>query len=143
MLRRERALLLMALVLIGTAVVACTGPRTVKSLPSTPVSIADFNAVAGVWEGLLRGLPGTRSEEDWVRMEVGGDGSCSFATVRPIGVFQGSGTLRLSDGRLYLQAEEGGSATFTLYEGDGRRLLRADAIDRTGNRLTADLTPER
>ena len=143
MLRRERAPRLMALALLGIAVAACTGPRAAKSLPSTPVSIADFNAVAGVWEGLLQGLPGAPSREDWVSMEIGRDGSYSLATFRRIGVLQGSGTLRLSDGRLYLQAEEGGSATFTLYEGDGRRLLRADTINRTGNRVTAELTPKR
>jgi hypothetical protein len=133
----------MALALLGIAVAACTGPRAAKSLPSTPVSIADFKAVAGVWEGLLQGLPGTASREDWVMMEIGGDGSYRFATFRQIGVFHGSGTLRLSDGRLFLQTAEGGNATFTLYAGDGRRVLRADAINRNGTRLTVDLSPKR
>jgi hypothetical protein len=143
MLRRERALLLVTLVVIGMAVVACTGPRAVRALPPTPVSIADFKTVAGVWEGLLQGMPGSASREDWVMMEIGGDGSYSFATFRQIGVFHGSGTLRLSGGRLFLQAQEGGNVTFTLYEGDGRRVLRADALTHTGTRLTADLTPKR
>jgi hypothetical protein len=142
MLRRERAPRLMALALLGMAVAACTGPRVAKSLPSTPVSIADFKAVAGVWEGLLRGLPGTASRQDWVMMEIGEDGSYRFATFRQIGVFHGSGTLRLSDGRLFLQTAEGGSATFTLYEGDGRRALRADGVNRNGTRLTVDLSPK-
>jgi hypothetical protein len=75
MSRRERSRLLMTLVFIGMAVVACTGPRAVRTLPSTPVSIVGFRTVAGVWEGLLRGMPGSTAQEDWVMMEIGEDGS--------------------------------------------------------------------
>ena len=140
---RQRTSWLVAVVLIGMAVAACTGPRPAGTLPSTPISITDFKTVAGVWEGILEGRPGSASRTDWIMMEIGADGSYSFATFRQIGVFQGSGTLRLSDGRLFLQGPEGGSATFTLYEGDGRRMLSADALTRGGARLTANLTPKR
>jgi hypothetical protein len=75
-------------------------------------------------------------------MQIGADGSYSFASFRQIGVFQGSGMLRLSDGRLFLQGEQGGSVTLTLYEGDGRRMLSADAITGTGTRVTANLSPK-
>jgi hypothetical protein len=75
-------------------------------------------------------------------MTIGEDGSYEFASFREIGVFQGSGTLRLSQGQLYLEGARGGRATFTLYADDGRRLLRADAVARDGQRLTANLTPK-
>jgi len=112
-------------------------------MPSTAVGIADFKTVAGVWEGLLLGLASPRDEGDWMMMRIGADGSYEFASFREIGVFQGSGTLRLSEGQLFLEGPRGGRATFTLYAENGRRLLRADAVARDGQRLTADLTPKR
>jgi hypothetical protein len=134
---------LLLVALLALVMQACAGPLAVRTPPSTPVSVADFKAVAGVWEGLLRGLPGAPSREDWVMMEIGSDGSYSFATFRPIGVFHGSGMLRLSAGQLILQGADGGTASFTLFEESGRRLLRADAVSSTGQRLRADLTPKR
>jgi hypothetical protein len=142
MVGQKRITRLLLLAVLGIVLGACTGPRAVRTPPSTAVGIADFKTVAGVWEGLLQGLPGTPSQEDWVMLEIGGDGSYSFATFRQIGVFHGSGTLRLSDGRLLLEGAEGGSATFTLYAENSRRLLRADAVSSSGQRLTADLTPK-
>jgi len=112
-------------------------------MPSAAVGIADFKTVAGVWEGILLGLPNPRDEGDWVMMTIREDGSYEFASFREIGVFQGSGTLRLSEGQLFLEGARGGRATFTLYAENGRRLLRADAVARDGQRLTANLTPKR
>jgi hypothetical protein len=142
MVGQKRTTWLLLLVPLVTVLGACAGPQAVKTPPSTAVDIADFKAVAGVWEGLLQGLPGSPSREDWVMMEIGGDGSYRFATFRQIGIFHGSGMLRLSDGKLLLDGAEGGSATFTLYAESGRRLLRADAVSSSGQRLTADLTPK-
>jgi hypothetical protein len=76
-------------------------------------------------------------------MRIGEDGAYEFATFREIGVFQGSGTLRLSAGQLFLEGPRGGRATFTLYADNRQRLLRADGIARDGQKLTADLTPKR
>jgi hypothetical protein len=137
------------LVLLATVLSACTGQHATTSraatgpMPSTAVGIADFKTVAGVWEGILLGLPSPRDEGDWVMMRIGEDGSYEFASFREIGVFHGSGTLRLSDGRLLLDGPRVGRATFTLYAEDGQRLLRADAVADDGQRLTADLTPKR
>jgi hypothetical protein len=137
------------LVLLATVLSACTGQHATTSrpaagpMPSTAVGIADFKTVAGVWEGILHGLPSPRDEGDWVMMRIGADGSYEFASFREIGVFQGRGTLRLSAGQLFMEGGRGGRVTFTLYADDGRRLLRADGVDSDGQRLTADLTPKR
>jgi hypothetical protein len=137
------------LILLATVLSACTGPHSPTSraatgpMPSTAVGITDFKTVAGVWEGILLGLPSPRDEGDWVMMRIGADGSYEFASFREIGVFQGSGTFRLSAGQLYLEGSRGGRATFTLYADGGRRLLRADGVGSDGQRLTADLTPKR
>jgi hypothetical protein len=149
MIGQKRTTWLLILVLLAPILSACTGQHTTTSrsttgpLPSTAVGIADFKTVAGVWEGLLLGLASPRAEGDWMMMRIGEDGSYEFASFREIGVFQGSGTLRLSEGQLFLEGPRGGRATFTLYAENGRRLLRADAVARDGQRLTADLSPKR
>jgi hypothetical protein len=149
MIGQKRTTWLLILVLLAPILSACTGQHTTTSrsatgpMPSMAVGIAGFKTVAGVWEGLLLGLPSPRAEGDWVMMRIGEDGSYEFASFREIGVFQGSGTLRLSEGQLFLEGPRGGRATFTLYAENGRRLLRADAVARDGQRLTADLTPKR
>jgi len=144
MIRPKHTLWLFILILLTTVLSACTGSRsTTGPRPSTAVGIVDFKSVAGVWEGLLSGLAGPRSQGDWVMMRIGEDGSYEFASFREIGVFQGSGTLQLSDGRLFLEGPRGGKAAFTLYAESGRRLLRAEAVASDGRRLTADLSPKR
>jgi hypothetical protein len=137
------------LVLLATSLGACTGQHSTTSrpetgpMPSTAVGIADFKTVAGVWEGLLLGMSGPQTPRDWVMMRIGEDGSYEFASFREVGVFQGSGALQLSDGRLLLEGPRGGRASFTLYAENGHRMLRADAVANDGRRLTADLTPKR
>jgi hypothetical protein len=149
MIGQKRTTWLLILVLLASMLSACTGQHTTTSrpatgpIPATAVGIANFKTVAGVWEGLLLGLASPRDEGDWMMMRIGEDGSYEFASFREIGVFQGSGTLRLSEGQLFLEGPRGGRATFTLYAENGRRLLRADAVARDGQRLTADLTPKR
>jgi hypothetical protein len=149
MIGQKRTTWLLILVLLAPMLNACTGQQMTTSrpatgpIPSTAVGIADFKTVAGVWEGLLLGLASPRDEGDWVMMRIGENGSYEFASFREIGVFQGSGTLRLSEGQLFLEGPRGGRATFTLYAENDRRLLRADAVARDGQRLTADLTPKR
>jgi hypothetical protein len=149
MIKPRSAIWVFVLVALANALSACTGPHSPASraatgpLPSTAVGIADFKAVAGVWEGILHGLASVRDEGDWVMMRIGEDGTYEFATFREIGVFQGSGTLRLSAGQLFLEGSRGGRATFTLYADDGRRMLRGDAVTGEGQTLTANLTPKR
>jgi hypothetical protein len=149
MIGQKRTTWPLILVLLATVLSACTGQHATTSrpatgpMPSSAVGIADFKTVAGVWEGILHGLPSPRDEGDWVMLRIGVDGAYEFASFREIGVFQGSGTLRLSAGQLFLEGARGGRATLTLYADDGRRLLRADGVGSDGQRLTADLTPKR
>ena len=149
MIKPKPTLWVFILVVLASALSACTGPHSTTSkaatgpMPSTAVGIADFKTVAGVWEGILHGLASPRDEGDWVMLRIGADGSYEFASFREIGVFQGSGTLRLSAGQLLLEGSRGGRATFTLYADGSRRLLRADGVGSDGQRLTADLTPKR
>jgi hypothetical protein len=149
MIKPKPTIWLLILILLATTLTACTGTHSTTSraatgpLPSTAVIIADFKTVAGVWEGILHGLASPRDEGDWVMLRIGEDGSYQFASFREIGVFQGSGTLRLSEGQLLMEASRGGRATLTLYADNSRRLLRADAVAHDGQQLTANLTPKR
>jgi hypothetical protein len=149
MIKPKPTLWVFIVVVLASALSACMGPHSTASraatgpLPSTAVIVADFKTVAGVWEGILHGLASLRDEGDWVMMRISENGSYEFASFREIGVFQGSGTLRLSQGQLLLEGSRGGRATFTLYADNSRRLLRADAVARDGQQLTANLTPKR
>ena len=126
MIKPKPTIWVFILVVLASTLSACTGPHSTASraatgpLPSTAVGIADFKTVAGVWEGILHGLPSPRDEGDWVMLRIGADGSYEFASFREIGVFQGSGTLRLRAGQLFLEGPRGGRATFTLYADNGR-----------------------
>jgi hypothetical protein len=140
---------LFILMVLSSALSACTGPDSMTSrpapgpAPSTAVGIPDFKTVAGVWEGVLYGLASPRAESDWVMIRIGEGGTYEFASFREIGVFHGSGTLRLNQGQLFLEGARGGRATFTLYADNTRRLLRAEAVTPDGQKLTAELTPKR
>jgi hypothetical protein len=57
-------------------------------------------------------------------------------------VFGGTGKLTIEEGRLMLKTERG-SSTLVLLEGNGRRILRANAVMANGLRLSSDLTPLR
>lgn len=130
---------------LGILLVAALGLVACASLEPSPepqwvqVPIADFNSVAGKWEGVLITQPRSRDEQ-WVRVRIGEDGTYEFASYRDIGVFQGRGSFTLKDGRMTLTTERG-TATCTLYTANGRHLLRATGVAKTGVEYSADLTP--
>jgi hypothetical protein len=107
-----------------------------------PVSITDFKTVAGRWAGPVAGLPGPRQDEDWVELTIGEDGTYAFGVARTIGMFAGKGQFTLADGKLVMQGERG-RATFALFEGTGRRQLRAAGTTTSGMTVTAQLAPAR
>lgn len=129
-------------------VVALTEAGCARPTPPTPamstVPITDFRSVAGKWGGLVRGLPprGSSRDEDFVDVEIRPDGTYDFGIFRTVGVFGGTGKLTIEDGRLMLKTERG-SSTLVLLEGNGRRILRANAVMANGLRLSSDLTPLR
>ena len=128
-------LLPLAFVLLG----ACAGLGPPEAPQWSVVPIEDFEAVAGRWEGTMITAPRSRDDQ-WVRVSIGRDGTYEFASYRQIGVFQGRGTFTLKDGRVTTTTERG-TATCTLYTADGRRLLRAAGVAKTGVEYSADLTP--
>jgi hypothetical protein len=108
----------------------------------TAVAIQEMKGVAGRWSGILYGRPGGSRGRDWVELALQEDGTYTLASARTIGVFNGSGTLRLADGRLIAEGEKA-RVTFTLYQGDGKRFLRAEGTMASGQPLQADLYPAR
>jgi hypothetical protein len=127
------------------ALAGCAKPATSSApVALAPVPIANFMSVAGTWEGLVRGVParGSSREDDFVDVVITPDGTYDFGIYRTVGMFGGTGKLAIENGLLVVRGERG-SATLTLLEGGGRRVLRADGLMRNGVRLSADLTPRR
>jgi hypothetical protein len=139
---------LASMVVLAAAVLAgagCAKPAPPSPTPSlTQVAITSFMSVAGTWEGLVKGAParGSSREDDFVDVVITPDGTYDFGIYRTIGVFGGTGKLGIENGQLVVRGDRG-SATLTLLEGGGRRVLRADGVMNNGVRLSADLTPRR
>ena len=141
---RDRGIfLVMKLTLLVVTVIAIPADLYAASRPpATVVPIQDVNSVAGRWSGILYGRPGGERGRDWIELTIQKDGAYTLSSARMIGGFTGSGTVSLVDGRL---TAEGGKAriTFTLYQRDSRRFLRAEGTTEHGNTLRADLYPAR
>lgn len=112
-----------------------------RSRPAA-VFIPDIKSVAGRWSGILYGRPGGTRGQDWVELALQEDGTYALASSRTIGVFTGSGMVSLADGRLSAEGEKA-RVTFTLYQGGGKRFLRAEGAMASGQPLRADLYPAR
>jgi hypothetical protein len=117
-------------------------PASVPAAAMSPVAISDFRAVSGRWAGPVTGLAQRRTEGDWVQLSIAPDGTYEFGIARTIGMFGGKGQLTLEDGKLVMAGERG-RATYALYEGAGRRLLRANGVLATGGTVSAELAPAR
>jgi hypothetical protein len=114
-----RAPLLVAIVLAGCA-----------TLP--PVKqIEDVKILAGDWEGLIT-LP-SDDQIVRVRLTIKEDGSL----VVPTSTSTVNGTIYLSGGQALFRTSRPSSGTVTLYEGDGKRMLRFVATDG----VSTDVTP--
>jgi hypothetical protein len=141
MRRCQRTFVVVILALVASAVIA-TPPDLYAAKHSRPAAIAipDIKSVAGRWSGILYGRPGGQRGQDWVELAIQEDGTYSLASARTIGVFNSSGTLNLADGRLISEGERA-RVTVTLYQGDGKRFLRAEGTMASGQPLRADLYP--
>jgi hypothetical protein len=141
--RYQRTLPLVMLALVTSAIItAPTDLYAAKPTHPTAVAISDMKSVAGRWSGILYGRPGGQRGEDWVEVAIHEDGTYTVASARTIGVFEGSGKVRLEDGRLASEGEKA-RVTFTLYQRDGKRFLRIDGTMASGQPLQADLYPAR
>ena len=135
MLRYPFAPLLLAVV--ATLLGACAGAGMGDALTAVPIT--DFKTVAGKWGGLVTGI--TAQHDDYVDVTIAPDGKYDFGIYRTIGVFGGTGTFTLSDGKLQSRGERG-SATYTLYQGGARRVLQVQARLSDGRMVSAKLTPK-
>lgn len=102
------------------------------------VAVTDPSQVAGKWEGLLRRVPPSRT--DGVTLVILPDGRYRFTSARTIGILRGEGTLAVTDGRLTATSERG-TMDVSLFEGEGRRMLRAMGQSSDGLGFIAEVTP--
>jgi hypothetical protein len=137
MVLRLSALLLMPAWLAITAGCETAPPRT--SLEWKAVPITNPAQAAGKWEGILRRVPPSKTD-DLVAILIATDGRFRFTSVRTIGVLSGEGTFTVADHRLTVSTEQG-SIDMTLYEADGRRMLKTKARSHDGFEYFSDLTP--
>jgi hypothetical protein len=139
--QHRQTIVFVMLALVASTVLAVLGELYAadRSRP-TAVAIPDIKSVAGRWSGILYGRPGGTRGQDWVELALHEDGTYTLASARTIGVFTGSGKLRLADGRLFTEGEKA-PATVTLYQRGGKRFLRVEGAMASGQPLRADLYP--
>ncbi len=123
--------------LIGALLLGACAESVVR--PSTVVPIRSFSQVAGKWDGLAIGAK-TAGDASFFLITIADDGTYQAGTTRGMGVFAGSGKLTIKDGKLITEADSD-SATYTLYESGGKRVLQLDGVVKPGRGVTANLTP--
>ena len=79
--------------------------------------------------------------DDWVDVTITPEGKYDFGIYRTIGVFGGTGTFTLSDGKLESRGERG-SASYTLYQSGARRVLQIQGALFDGRKVSARLNPK-
>jgi hypothetical protein len=141
--RYQLTLPLVMLALLTSAIIAAP-IDLYAARPSRPTAeaISDMKSVAGRWSGILYGRPGGQRGQDWIEVAIHEDGTYTVAEARTIGVFEGSGKVRLADGRLTSEGEKA-RVTFTLYQRGGKHFLRLEGTMASGQPLQADLYPAR
>jgi len=133
----NRLLAPLPFILLATMLASCAGMGPGGGLTAVPIT--DFKMVAGKWGGLVTGI--TPQQEDWVDVIIMSDGRYDFGIYRTIGVFGRKGTFTLEDGKLQARGQRG-SATYTLYEGGDRRVLRVQGALTDGRTISARLNPK-
>ncbi len=142
MVRLLRCVLFLYLMVVLSTLIACTGIHFPDSPSWEKVSLTNISQVAGKWEGITWAEPRTIGQDDWVEVKIEEDGQFKFASYRMIGAWLGSGALRLENGELATEPQpNSGSATFTLYESQGKRMLKVNGRTKTGQRQVAELNP--
>lgn len=121
---------IVAPLLLSLAMASCA-----STLPPA-VKVQDFKTIAGKWQGTLT-TPQTSVE---MVLTIKDNGSFENITSAPIGDnTRFEGILRLREGQIiWLSRTSGRSGTYTLHEGDGRRVLTGRTDD---GAATSKLTP--
>ena len=126
MASRSGLSLALMLALVGASLAGCA--QSTSQMPSVQVPISSVSAVAGKWAGTVRRDPST--EDDWVDLTIKDDGTYELKSFRTFGTLLGSGKLTLSNGTMTSETQRA-HATFTLHEGEGKRLLKVDGALKT------------
>jgi hypothetical protein len=124
--------------LVATLGAACTSTPAVKPV-DTLVPIGSIDSVRGDWTGRIVKSP-VGPQEDWVDLTIGGDGTYRFTAYRTYTMLAGRGKLTLVEGELRSESTSG-KATYRLYDRAGTRLLKVEALERTGLYYVAELKP--
>jgi hypothetical protein len=135
MRRPSSAALFLAAIAILLGACAGTGPTDAL----TVVPITDFKMVAGKWGGLVTGI--SPQHDDWVDVTITPEGKYDFGIYRTVGVFGGTGTFTLRNGKLESRGTRG-TATYTLYQSSARRVLQIRGALTDGRQVSARLTPK-
>ncbi len=122
--------------LVAASLAGCAG--STSQVPRVQVPVSSASAVAGKWAGTVRRDPST--EDDWVDLTIRDDGTYEIKSFRTIGAVLGGGRLTVSGGKLTSETERA-RATYTLYEGDGKRVLNVDGTLKNGVTFSGWLTP--
>ena len=122
--------------LVALMVLGCASAPSAPSAPPLPMKpVTSLDQIAGTWHGAVIGPGGTSNIRNMI--------------IRPTGTWElelvegnpprHTGVTRLVDGRLRSKSDTtGNSATWILYEGGAKRILRSVNDD---NRVTAEFTP--
>jgi hypothetical protein len=121
---------------VATSLMGCAA--STSQLPSVQVPIASASVIAGKWAGTVRRDPST--DDDWVDLTIKDDGTYEVKSFRQIGALLGTGHLTISGGKMTSETERA-RATYTLYEGDGKRALNVDGVLKNGVTFSGWLTP--
>ncbi|HJT19861.1 MAG TPA: hypothetical protein VJ746_05300 [Nitrospira sp.] len=139
---RSSVVPILAIVLSGHVIMACSQLDPAGSMLLEPVPITEIKSVAGTWEGLVVRTPADR-REDWVTLRIQDDGTYRFEAFRTIGVFSGTGRFELQDGKLSTKSERGSmSLQLQRHPGKDDRILKAQGQTADGLQYSSSLTPK-
>jgi len=107
--------------------------------PVTPVAVSDIKAVAGTWKGVVY----RRSvfEPEYVTLTIREDGSYHVVSAQePIGESRGRGKIRIDQGRLLFEGENGRGVGTVLRDPAGNLLMEVQATMSDNSTLSAKLS---
>jgi len=127
-------------VLLGLVVIlaGCAGAPTATAV-DTPVKVVSIESVAGKWTGRFVKSP-VGPQEDWVDLTIERDGRYRFTIYRTHSVLASRGKVTLVTGELRSESAAGKS-TYRLYDREGKRILKVEALERGGYRYLAEFRP--